>query len=70
MIELMIKNVFDNGNRIDAIAKYINKMDKRYCWIFLLMSTNIFVASQLIRKNKEKIEELEARLNGIESKLA
>ena len=70
MIELMIKNVFDNGNRIDAIAKYINKMDKRYCWIFFLMSTNMFVASQLIRKNKEKIEELETRLNGIESKLA
>lgn len=69
MIELMIRKVFQNSNRIDTIVKHVNKIDNRNCLILLLLSTNLYLASRVIKNHDEKINELETEIEGIKSNL-
>lgn len=68
MIELMVKNIFENSNKIDTIAKYINKLNKKYCLMFVLIAADSYVTTKIIRKHEEKIIELETELKEMKSK--
>ena len=67
MINLMVKSIAENSNKIDSIAKYVSKMNKCDCVIFLLLTADIYFVSKVVKSNKERIEALEAELEGIKS---
>lgn len=68
MINLIIKDVFENRSRIDSIVKHINKVDKRYCLMFLLMTAELYITAKVVIKNQEKINNLELKLEEMKSK--
>lgn len=72
MIDLMVKNIFENSNRIDSIAKHINKLNKKHCILLLLIAANSYIITKAVAKHEEKINELEKKVKGMEikSKLA
>lgn len=68
MIDLMVKNIFQNSNKIDTIIKHINKTDKRYCLMFLLVTANIYVGTKIMNKQEQRISDLENELKEMKSK--
>lgn len=70
MINLMVKAIFDNSNKIDSIAKYINKSNKRTCLQVLLLTTTICIITSAVKSQEERINNLETELEVIKSKLA
>lgn len=59
MINLMIKSIFENSNKIDAVIKYINKTEiKRYLG-------TVFVTLSICSLTK-KVKEQEAKINSLE----
>lgn len=68
MIELMFKNVLSNTIKIDGLAKYVSKMDKKYCLMFALLAFEGFTMAKAIRINKKRIIKLEDELEEMKSK--
>lgn len=68
MIDLVIKNVFQNSNKIDTIINHINKTNKRYCAMFLLIAANFYITTKIIKNHDNKIKEFESKLEEIKSK--
>ena len=55
MIELIIKNLVENSNKIDSIVKYINTTNKRNSLIILLSTATICTVVGAIKIQEEKI---------------
>lgn len=70
MLDLIFKSIINNSNKIDVVVKHINKTDTRNCLILLLLTTNVYLVSKKLKKQDEKITELEIELEGIKSNLA
>ena len=70
MISLMIKNIFENSNKIDSVIKHINKTDKRNCLDFLMIGAALYSVTKIVKKHEEKINDLETKLEGIKSIIA
>lgn len=70
MIDLIFKKIIENSNRIDSIAKNINKTNKKTCFQILLIATTIYTISRTVKKHENKINELEMELEMIKSNLA
>ena len=69
MIDLMIKNIFENDKRIDSVIKYVNKTNKKNCLQILLVTATVCVITATVKAHEERIDELEAELEVIKSKL-
>ena len=70
MIDLIFKGIVDNSNKIDVIVKHINKIDKRNALLLFLLTTNVYLVSKKLKKQEERITELEIELEGIKSNIA
>ena len=70
MIDLIVKNVFQNSTRIDNVVKVINKTNKRNLAGVLMLSISIWSIAKMVEKHDKKINELEAELEVMKSKLA
>lgn len=70
MLDLIFKSIINNSNKIDVVVKHINKTDTRNCLILFLLTTNVYLVSKKLKKQDEKITELEIELEGIKSNLA
>lgn len=69
MINLIIKNIFENSNKIDSIAKYINNTNKKTCLQFLLVAISMCAITSVVKAHEEKINDLEEELERIKSDL-
>lgn len=70
MIDLIVKNIFQNSTRIDNIVKAVNKTNKRNLVGVLMLSISMWSIAKMIEKHDEKINELETELEEIKSMLA
>lgn len=70
MINLIVKNIFENSTKIESIIKHVRKADKQNFFGVLMLSTSIWAIASLVKQHEEKINALEAELEGIKSKLA
>ena len=68
MINLMVKNIFENSNKIDSVIKYVNKANKKYCLNFLLIGISLYAMTKTIKNHEEKISNLEFELEEMKSK--
>lgn len=68
MINLMIKNIFENSKNIDKIVEHVNKVNKRNCLNFALIGFAICLVTIVIEKHDQRIEELETQLEEMKSK--
>lgn len=68
MIDLMIKNIFDNNNKIDAVIKCIKKTDSRNRFAYFLIAFNLYLVSKAVKNQEERIKELEISLEEMKSK--
>ena len=68
MIDLMIKNIFENTNRIDNIANYINRMNKKHCLNIILLTSGLYITAKILKKHEDKINDLELQIKELKSK--
>lgn len=68
MINLMIKNIFENSNKIDIIVKHINKTNKINCFKFLVVSASICAVMNKIEKQDKEINNLKTEIEELKSK--
>ena len=68
MINLMIKYIFENSNKIDSIAKHISKTNKKHCLELALIAIAFYTMTKAIKNNEEKICNLEIELEEMKSK--
>lgn len=68
MINLMVKNIVNNSNRIDAIVKYINKSNKKHCFEFLLVTATIVTITKVVGKHEQEINDLKNEIEEMKSK--
>ena len=68
MIDLMVKNIFENTKKIDSVIKHINKTDNKYCLLFLLVTVNCYIGTKIINKQGQRISALENELKEMKSK--
>lgn len=70
MLDLIFKGIVDNSNKIDVVVKHINKIDKRNTLLLFLLTTNVYLVYKKLKKQEEKITELEIELEGMKSNIA
>lgn len=70
MIDLMVKNIINNSTKINSISKSINSISKKHGTQMLLISIALYTICKTIKKQKEKIDDLEMEIEGIKSSLA
>lgn len=68
MNELLAKNVADNSNKIDAIAKYVNKSNTKNCFQMLLVALTLYAATKAIEKHEKEIDNLKKEIEEMKSK--
>lgn len=68
MINLMIKNIFENTNRIDNMAKYINKINTKHCLHAMMLTVGFYLVVKTVENQEERIKELENELEEMKSK--
>ena len=68
MINLMIKNIFENSNKIDAVVKYVDSVNKRNCLKFLLISLSMTAVLITVDKQEKEIEDLKKEIEEMKSK--
>ena len=68
MINLMVKNIFDNSKKIDAIVKHINKVNKKNCFEFIMIAFAIHLISKTVEKHEEEIDNLKKEIEEMKSK--
>ena len=68
MINLMIKSIFENSNKIDSIVKHVNKTNRKHCLEFALVAIAIYTMTKTIKNHEEKISNLEIELEEMKSK--
>ena len=68
MIELLLKNVVENGVKIDAVINYINKLNKVRLVEGALIAVGFCTIAKAIKDNKERIMFLELELEEMKLK--
>ena len=68
MLNLMVKNIVNNSNRIDAIVKHINKSNKKHCFEFLLVAATIYTITKVVGKHEQEICDLKNEIKEMKSK--
>lgn len=68
MINLMLKNIFENGIKIDTITKHINRLDRYNTTMFFILLADIYLLVKLSKKHDDKINELEDEIKELKSK--
>lgn len=68
MINLMIKNIFENTNRIDNIVRHINKNNTKQCLYTIIITTSLYAVVKLVANQEERIKDLEIQLEEMKSK--
>ena len=68
MIDLVVKSVFQNSTRIDAIARTINKVNKQHMIGGLMLAVTIWSISKVVQKHEEQLNSIEATLKEMKSK--
>ena len=68
MINLMIKNIIDNGNKIDSVIKYVNKMNYKNYFNLLLMTISLYTVTKTVSKHEKEIKELKSTIDGMKSR--
>lgn len=68
MIELLLKNVVENGIKIDAVIEYINKLNKVRVLEGALIAVGFCAMAKAIKDNKERVMFLELELEEMKSK--
>ena len=63
MINLMIKTIFDNSNKIEAIVKYINKTEVKRCIETILIGASITAMAKRIKEQGTRITNLEEMMS-------
>ena len=65
MIQLMIKNICENTNKIDSLSKQIKKTNTKIGLQLLLMGVGIYVIAKFVKDHETEIKELRAELDSI-----
>lgn len=68
MINLIVKNISDNSNKIDAIVNYINKTNKGNCFKFITIAAIFYTVAKRIEKQDEEINDLKIKIEELKSK--
>lgn len=68
MINLIIKGIVENSNKIDTIIDYINTNNKKYCLLFGLITVEGYILTKTIKSNRARIIELENEVKEMKSK--
>lgn len=68
MIDLMLKGIIVNSNRIDSITKHINKTNIKNAFIAGLFLIDIYVITKTVQKHEERIKNIEEQLK-LESRI-
>lgn len=70
MINLMVKNIFENSTKIESIIKHVRTADKKHFFGILMLSTSMWAIATLVKQHEEKINNLEEELERVKSILA
>ena len=68
MIDLMIKSIFENSNKINSVVKHINKTNAKFSIQILLLSTSIYILAKSVKKNEIEISKIKMELEEMKSK--
>lgn len=68
MIQLMLKNIFENSNKIDTLVKRVSKLDKYNMFMFAILLSDIYLLAKLSKKHDKEIKELKSEFEELKSK--
>ena len=67
MIELIIRGIFENSEKIDNMTRCLNKFKKKHVAQIILLAASSYLLNKRINKQEEKIIDLETELEGMRS---
>lgn len=68
MITLLVKDIFENSNKIDVIVKHINKTNKINCLKFFVVSAAVCAVIKKVEKQDKEIDNLKTEIEELKSK--
>lgn len=67
MLNMMIKNICENSNRIDTVEKAVKKSGNRFAFQILLLCAGLFAVTKTIKNHETEINELKANLENMKT---
>lgn len=68
MINIILRGIVSNTNKIESIVDHITKTEKKNALSFILLTTGIWCVAKVVMKQGERIYLLEEKLEEIKSK--
>lgn len=66
MLDIIIKNICENSNKIDAVAKYAKKSNNRIGLQIILLCVGLYTVTKTVKNHEKEIRELKTKLESIE----
>lgn len=63
MINLMIKSIFENSKKIDAVIKHINRSEVKRCLETVIVVATVSALNKKIKEQDAKITSLEEMMS-------
>lgn len=68
MINIILRGIVSNTNKIESIVDHITKTDKKNALSFILLTTGIWCVTKVVIKQDQRLNILEEKLEEIKSK--
>ena len=66
MLDIIIKNICENSNKIDTVAKYAKKSNNRIGLQIILLCVGLYTVTKTVKNHEKEIRELKTKLESIE----
>ena len=68
MINLMVKNIFENKINVEKLTNYVNKTNKILCVDLILIAVTLYAIVNKIDEQQEEIDNLKNEIKEMKSK--